>query len=346
MKVLITGHQGYLGAVLVPLLMATGHEVHGYDCDLYKDCDFGAPPPTIPGFCKDVRDATADNLAGFEAVIHLAALSNDPLGSLDPRWTMAINYEATLQLARLARQAGVRRFIFSSSCSMYGSGGSRPVDESAPLRPLTAYARSKVLSEEGLSKLADDRFSPVFMRNATVYGVSPRLRVDIVLNNLVAWAHTSGEVRILSDGTPWRPLIHVQDIATAFLAALQAPREAIHNTAFNVGGDSENYQVRDLAEVTASVLPGSRITYGDQGGDPRDYRVNFSRILQRLNFRPQWDVRRGAHELSQAYQRQGLAFNTFRSNRFTRLDRIRALLERGILGKDLRLNPARAPTLS
>src|SRR3954470_1890983 len=263
MRVLITGHQGYLGTVMVPVLRDAGHDVTGLDCGFFANCILGPAPADPPDIRVDLRDVRPEQLDGFEAVIHLAALSNDPLGNLDPALTREINFEATVRLAEAAREAGVRRFIFASSCSMYGTATTDvAVDESAPLQPLTAYAESKVRSEEALSKLATDAFSPVFMRNATVYGASPRLRIDLVLNNLVGWAYTTGVVRVLSDGTPWRPLLHVRDLASAAVAILAAPRDLVHNEPFNIGRDLENYRVKELAEIVRDAVTGSTLEIG------------------------------------------------------------------------------------
>ena len=337
-KILVTGHHGYLGSVTGPALVAAGHDVTGLDTLYYRGCDLGPVQDALPALELDVRDVTADDLRGFDAVVHLAALSNDPLGDLDPELTFEINFRATVDLARAAREAGVSRFVFASSCSMYGASEDERVTEDAPLKPITAYAESKVRSEEALAELADDDFSPVFMRNATVHGVSPRLRIDIVLNNLVGWAFTTGAVRILSDGTPWRPVIHVADVADATVALLEAPRETVHGQAFNVGADSENYQVRDLAELAKEVVPGSEVEYGGAGDpDPRSYRVDFgklSRALPELGLRR--TARESAQELHDAYQAAGLTFEEFDGPRFTRLKRLQALLAEGKLGEDLR----------
>ncbi|MGH7349472.1 MAG: NAD-dependent epimerase/dehydratase family protein, partial [Candidatus Rokuibacteriota bacterium] len=278
MRVLVTGHNGYIGSVMVPILQAAGHEVVGLDSFFFEDCSLLQEDHRVPALRKDLRDVRPWDLDGFGAVAHLAALCNDPLGDLHPEWTYDINHKASVQLASMARAAGVARFLHASSCSMYGAaGGDDLLSEEAPLRPLTPYAISKVRTEEDVSKLADRSFSPVFMRNATAYGLSPRLRADVVLNNLVCWAHTTGRIRIMSDGTPWRPIVHVQDIARAFAAALSAPREAIHNQAFNVGANGENYQVRELAEIVRDTVPGCAVEYADGAGpDPRSYRVNFS----------------------------------------------------------------------
>jgi nucleoside-diphosphate-sugar epimerase len=339
MKILLTGHHGYIGAVTGPLLRAAGHDVTGLDTFFYEGCDLRDDAGGLPALRRDLRDADPASVAGYDAVVHLAALSNDPLGALSPELTKEINFKATLRLARAAKEAGVRRFVFSSSCSMYGvaTPGSA-ADEQAPLKPLTAYAESKVLSEEALAGFADADFSPVFMRNATAYGVSPRLRVDLVLNNLVGWAFTTGKVKIMSDGTPWRPLVHVEDIARATLAALEAPRETIHNQAFNVGRDGENYQVRELAEITRETVGDCEIEYAGSGDpDPRSYRVDFTRFAEAFpEAGLRWTALEGARELLDAYRSVGLTLDQFESDRFTRLKRLTFLLERGELDPELR----------
>ncbi|HZS33535.1 MAG TPA: SDR family oxidoreductase [Methylomirabilota bacterium] len=338
MRILVTGHRGYIGAVMTPMLLAAGHDVVGLDSDLFEQCTFLDGLVDVPEIRKDVRDVEADELSGFQAVIHLAGLSNDPLGNLNPALTYEINHHATVRLARLARDAGVERFLFSSSCSNYGAAGEVPVDETAPLRPITPYAISKVRAEQDLARLATASFSPVFLRNATAYGASPRLRFDLVLNNLVAWAYTTGRVHLKSDGTPWRPVIHVEDIGRAFLAALAAPRERVHRQAFNVGATGENYRIRDLAEIVREVVPGSRIERAADGGpDPRCYRVDFGKIGRTLpEFEPRWDARRGAVELLAAYRRGRLAADDYEGPRFKRIDHLRRLLAAGCLDATLR----------
>src|SRR5438132_8133481 len=313
MRVLVTGHNGYIGTVLVPMLLDAGHEVVGLDSDLFAACTFGDGIRAIPDQRKDVRDVEVRDLRGCDAVIHLAALSNDPLGDLDPELTFEINHAASVRLARLAKQAGARRFLFSSSCSNYGAAGDDLLDEQAAFHPVTPYGISKVRVEQDVAQLADDTFSPTFLRNATAYGVSPRLRFDLVLNNLVAWASTTGRVYIKSDGTPWRPIVHIQDISRAVLAVLDAPRETVHNQVFNVGSSSENYQIRDLAEIVRDTVPGCRIEYAsDAGPDPRCYRVDFSKLAQTLpHFKPQWNARSGAEELYVAYRKAGLRLDEF-----------------------------------
>ena len=348
MRVLITGHHGYIGAVLLRRLAGIGYEVVGLDSDFFVKNRFFGEVVETHSLTKDLRDIDLDDLRGFDAVLHLAALSNDPLGDLNPQLTHEINYRASMRLARLAKQAGISRFVFSSSCSMYGAAGSEILDENARFNPVTPYAESKVLVEQELPSLADSNFSPVCLRNTTAYGVSPFMRFDVVLNNLVAWAYTTGRVLIQSDGTPWRPLIHIEDICRAFIAVLEAPREAIHNQAFNVGITEENYQVRDLAALVQAIVPGCKIEYSANGGpDPRSYRVNFNKIKNTLpGFRPEWNIRRGAQEVYAACREVKLTLEEFEGHQYKRITHIQRLLAEGLLDAQLRwtsVRPVAAP---
>lgn len=340
MRVLVTGHEGYLGSVLVPRLIAAGHAVRGLDTGLFADCTLGPRPPEVPTLRVDLRDVTADDLAAVrpEAVIHLAALCNDPLGNLDPQLTYDINHRSTVRLARAAKAAGAERFLFSSSCSLYGAGSDQtPLDERAAFAPLTPYGESKIRSEQDLLPLADDGFSPVFLRNATAYGFSPRLRGDLVVNDLVGHALLAGEVRLRSDGLAWRPLVHAEDIAGAFLALLEAPREVVHSRAFNVGDTSENYLIRDVAELVRDLVGGT-VTYAEgAGADARNYQVSCDRIRREVPaFRPQWTLRKGIEQLVEAYQRHGLTLDALMGERHQRLRRIDALRVAGAIDGALR----------
>ncbi len=344
MLVLVTGHQGYIGTVLTPMLLSAGHEVVGLDSDLYRDCTFGEEPIKVPSVLKDIRDVEPDDLQGFDAVLHLAGLSNDPLGNLNPKLTMAINHRASVHLAAFAKHAGVRRFIFSSSCSIYGDGGEDTLDESSPLKPLTPYAESKARAEKDISALADRDFSPTFLRNATAYGASPRLRFDLVLNNLMAWAYATGQVLLKSDGASWRPIVHVEDICRAFLAVLQSPRELVHNEVFNVVRIGENYRIRELAQIVAESVPGSQISFAEGAGpDQRCYRVDGKKIIRTTKtFRPQWIARMGAAQLYTAYRSHGVTTEEFEGPRYKRVAHIKKLLAEGVLDGTLRF-PAQRP---
>ncbi|MFH1843679.1 MAG: SDR family oxidoreductase [bacterium] len=338
MKVLVTGHRGYIGSILVPMLQRAGHDVVGLDSDLFRACTFTGAVPELPSIEKDVRDVIGDDLPSCDAVIHLAGLSNDPLGDYQPELTEAINYRASVAIARLAKQAGVERFLFASSCSNYGSAGNDFIAENGQFNPVTPYGVSKVKVEGDLAQLADDNFSPTYLRASTAYGVSPRLRFDLVLNNLTAWAFTTGQVYLKSDGSPWRPIVHVEDICRAYIAALHADRELVHNVGFNVGTTTENYQIRELAEIVKEVVPNCRIEYAsDAGPDKRCYRVNCDFIATTLHeFKPQWTARRGVEELYASYQQSGLTLEEFEGPKYKRIDHVKQLIEKGKLDPELR----------
>jgi nucleoside-diphosphate-sugar epimerase len=349
MRVLVTGHSGYIGSALTRALRAAGHSVSGLDAGYFEDCTLGQPYGSVngtKGLRKDVRDATRADLAGLDAVIHLAALCNDPIGDLNPGWTHEINHRATVRLALLAKEAGVSRFIFSSSCSVYGDAGVEDeLTETAAPRPLTPYAVSKARSERDIAKIADGSFSPVFLRNGSVYGLSPRLRADIVLNNLVCWAVTTGRVTMLSDGSPWRPLVHVEDVAAVFSLMLTAPRETIHNQVFNVGVPGENYQVRSLADIVCDAVPGSEVVVVPHaGGDTRDYRVSFDKLTAAFpNFTPRWTVPAGARQVRDGVVQAGMTLDEFQGPRFTRLARLKQLIDTGGVDATLRMREIALP---
>lgn len=338
MRVLVTGSTGYIGTVLVPMLLAEGHDVAGLDTDYYSRCTFTGAVSDIPTSRIDVRDVSAANVKDFDAIIHLAGLSNDPLGDYKPNLTDDINFSASVRLARMAKEAGVGRFLFASSCSNYGASGDKFLTEDAAFNPVTPYGQSKVRVEEQLNKLADDSFSPVYLRASTAYGLSPRIRFDLVVNNLTAWAYTTGRVYLKSDGTPWRPIVHVEDICRAYIAALQAPRELVHNQAFNVGTTTENYQIRELADMVQEIVPGCTVEYAnDAGPDKRCYRVDCNRIARVLHgFKPQWTARRGVEQLYQAYKTIGLKLEDFEGPKFMRIAHVKKLISDGLLDQDLR----------
>lgn len=338
MKVLVTGHDGYIGHVLVPMFQAAGHEVVGIDSFLFEECKFGDDSMETPAFRVDVRDVEPEMLKGVDAVVHLAAISNDPLGDLNPDITYDINYRSTVRLAEMAKEAGVQRFLYSSSCSLYGASSDAPLTEDSEFNPVTPYGESKVMSEDSLREMADDGFSPTYLRNATAYGSSSRLRGDLVVNNLTGFAFTTGKVFLKSDGTSWRPLVHIEDISRAFLALAEAPRDVVHNEPFNVGMTTENYQIRDVALMVEEIVPNSVVTLSDEAfNDIRNYRVSCDKLAREVpGFKPQWTVRRGIEQLLADYQRIGLTLEQLEGNRFMRVKTISRKLDENLLAPDLR----------
>jgi nucleoside-diphosphate-sugar epimerase len=343
MRVLLTGNRGYIGTIMVPMFLKEGFDVIGLDSDLFEGCLFGdesicGAAIDIPYTKKDVRDVELSDLQGIDAVVHLCALSNDPLGNFNPDITYEINYEGSVNLAKLAKKAGVQRFVFSSSCSVYGASKSGIVNEESALNPVTPYGTSKIRAEQAISKLADSKFSPTFLRSATAYGVSPMLRFDLVLNNLIAWAFTKRIVLLKSDGTAWRPIVHIQDISRAFIAVLNASRDLVHNQVFNVGRTEENYIVREIAEIAKETVPGSEIKYA-KGAEPdaRSYRVDFSKIALTLpEFKPQWTARLGAKQLYEAFKKVGLVLEEFEGPRYRRITYLENSVSNGYLDRTLR----------
>ncbi|MEJ0092994.1 MAG: SDR family oxidoreductase [Methylocella sp.] len=338
MKVLLTGHRGYIGSVLTPMLLERGHAVTGFDSDIFRACTFTGNLSETPTIEKDIRDAVIDDVRGFDAIIHLAGLSNDPLGDYRPHLTGEINFKASLDLAKLAKQAGVKRFLYASSCSNYGASGADFLDESAAFNPVTPYGQSKANVERAVAPMADETFSPTFLRASTAYGLSPRLRFDLVLNNLTAWAFTKKLVYLKSDGSPWRPIVHVEDIARAYIAVLEADRDVVHNQAFNVGLTTENYQIREIAEIVKSIVPNCRVEFAsDAAPDTRCYRVDCNFIARRLHeFKPQWTARRGVEQLFEAYSATGLTHDEFEGERFKRIAHVQKRIRDGELDEDLR----------
>lgn len=336
-RILVTGHDGYVGAVLVPWLLKNGYDVTGLDTFYYEDCWFGESRVKIKSVRKDIRDIKVDDLKRFDAVIHLAALSNDPLGQLSAKVTLDIDYRATVRLAELAKQAGVRRFLYASSCSLYGKSDKEWMDETSPMAPLTAYAQSKVRAEEDLQKLSDSHFAPIILRCATVFGVSPKLRVDLVVNDLTAWGITTGNIRILSDGTPWRPLIHVEDLAAAYEFFLHVPLETGQNHVLNIGFTTHNYTVRNIAEFVAQVLPGTKVVFASEPDrDARSYRVRFDKFHSLSGLEPQWDLEGGIRHIVEAYRQHGLTQEDFFGGKYVRLNQIQYLIKAGRLDSELR----------
>ncbi|MEE9411680.1 MAG: NAD(P)-dependent oxidoreductase [Methylococcales bacterium] len=338
MRVLLTGHRGYIGSVMVPMLQEQGHDVVGLDTDWFERCTFTGTIPEVESIKKDTRDIKESDIEGFDAIIHLAGLSNDPMGDFRPMITEEINDAASVKLAEMAKKVGVKRFLFASSCSNYGASGDNFLTEEADFNPVTAYGRSKVQVELAVTKLADDNFCPTYLRASTAFGVSPRIRFDLVINNLTAWAVTTGRVFLKSDGTPWRPVVHVEDICRAYIAVLHAPIDLIHNESFNVGSTTENYQMSELADIVKDVVPGCRVDYADDAGpDTRCYRVDCNKIARVLHeFKPQWTARRGVEELYQQYTETGLTLEEFEGEKFMRIAHLQWLMKTGLLDENYR----------
>ena len=338
MRIMVTGHKGYIGVVLVPMLLERGYDVVGYDSDLFRRCNYTAAPVEVPEIIKDIREISAEDLEGVDAVMHLAALSNDPLGNLNPGLTEDINFKASYRVAELCKERGVERFIFSSSCSNYGAAGEGWMTEESPMNPVTAYGRSKVATEEAVKKIADDNFSPTFLRNATAYGHSCRIRFDLVINNLVAWAMTTKSIFIKSDGTPWRPVVHSEDISRAFIAALEADRAKVHNESFNIGRNDQNYQVRQIADLVKASITDANVDYAADGEpDKRSYRVDFSKVNDVLpEFQPQWTVAKGVEELKGIMTAHEIVVEEIEGERYQRVAHIRGLIGQGVLDDTLR----------
>jgi nucleoside-diphosphate-sugar epimerase len=339
MRILVTGTEGYIGSILAPILMKSGHEVVGVDTGFYRDgwlySNHQDTPFQPKMLNKDLRNLEPSDLEGIEAVIHLAELSNDPLGQNNPEVTYKINHQGSVNLAALCKDAGINRFVYTSSCSVYGAGSGDFLDEKSAVNPQTAYAECKVMVEKDVGAMADDSFSPVFLRNATAYGASPRMRFDIVLNDLSGIAWTENKIAMISDGTPWRPLVHVQDICAAIQCAVEAPTSAIHNQIFNVGHSDNNYRVKEIAEIVGGVFPGCEVTFGDSGGDNRSYRVNFDKIASQLpGFECKWNAESGAQQLKAVYEQINMSSDVFRAKPFTRIKQLVYLIETNQIDRD------------